>query len=121
MSQLSSDSLGYLHTQKLLRKQGVGARSVAVQNKFVRKWAVWLILITILALFYVWSRVQVVQLGYELTAMKHDAQELSKQVSNLEMEIAQLKSPKRLEEMAKQKLGMTPPSGEQVVLIKPDL
>ncbi len=105
---------------KLLRSQGVGARSAAVQQKFVKKWAVWLIFATVLALFYVWSRVQVVSLGYELTTLKLQAEELGKQISSLELEMAKMKSPKRLEEIARNELFMQAPTAEQIVLIRPE-
>ena len=103
--------------QKLLQNQGMGARSAAVQGKFVRRWVGWLLFITFLALFYVWTRVQVVQLGYEITMLKREAEGILKQVSGLKLEIAKLKSPKRLEEVARQNLRMQPPSAEQIVLV----
>lgn len=120
MAQISSDSMNFIPAQRFLQKQGFGTRSAAVQGKFVRKWAIWLLLVTVLALFYVWSRVQVVQIGYELTTLKRKTGELSKQISNLEMEIAQLKSPRRLEEFAKRELNMQSPVAEQIVIVKPD-
>jgi cell division protein FtsL len=118
MAQLSSDIMAYSPTQKLLRKQGVGARQVAVQNKFVKRWAVWIILLTVLALFYVWSRVKVVEMGYELSGLNSSVAELSKQIGALEADIARLKSPKRLEEVAKTELGMQTPTAEQTVLVQ---
>jgi len=103
----------------MLRKQGVGARQAAVQNRFVKRWAVWIILLTVLALFYVWSRVRVVELGYELSSLEQNAQELAKQIAAVEADIAKLKSPKRLEAVAKGELGMQVPTAEQTVLVQP--
>ncbi len=104
--------------QRLLQKQGVGARSEAVQKKFIKKWAVWFIMATVLGLFYVWSRVQVVHLGYDVSKLRTESETLNKQVSNLELEIARLKSPARLEDVAKNMLNMKVPSAEQTVLVK---
>ncbi len=116
---MSTDYINYSVAQRMLQKQGVGAKATAVQNKFVKRWVFWLLFITALALFYVWSRVQVVQLGYEISALQRTNDELSKQVSMLEVEIANLKSPARLENIAKTKLFMQPPASDQIVLIKP--
>jgi cell division protein FtsL len=44
--------------------------------------------------------------------------ELSKQIGALEADIARLKSPKRLEEVAKTELGMQTPTAEQTVLVQ---
>lgn len=115
-----TNCITYATHQKLLQRQGVAAKSAAAQKKFITKWAGWLLFITALALFYVWSRVQVVELGYELTAMKQQANELNKQISNLELEIGKLKSPLRLESIAKKELGMQPPAAEQIVLVRPE-
>ena len=120
MAQISADTFSYVQSQKLLNKQGFCKRSADVQKKFVKRWAVWLIFATILALFYVWSRVQMVQLGYELTTLQRQSDDLNKQISNLELEIAKLKSPKRLEEFAKAELNMHAPLAEQIVLVKPE-
>lgn len=108
----------YMQSQRLLKNQGVGAKTAHVQSKFIRRWAVWLIAVTMLALFYVWSRIQVVQYGYENATLTRQSDELSKQISSLEIEIAKLKSPARLEDVAKKELGMRPPSAEQTVIVK---
>ena len=120
MVQYVSEYTNYATGQRALQKQGVCSKAAAVQNKFVRKWAVWLWLATLLALFYVWARVQVVQLGYEITTLKNELEEKSKQASMLEIEVAKMKAPERLENFAKTKLGMQPPTADQVILVKPE-
>lgn len=121
MAQMNSDLMTFMPAQqRFLQKQGLGARSAAVQKRFVKKWALWVVLVTLLALFYVWSRVQVIQLGYELNTLKRQNEDIGKQISNLELDIAKLKSPKRLEEVARKELGMQPPAAEQIVLVRPD-
>ncbi len=117
MSDTSTNYI-YMPTQRLLQSQGVGARSEAVQKKFIKKWAVWFIIATVLGLFYVWSRVQVVRLGYDVSKLKAEAETLNKQASNLELEIARLKSPARLEDVAKNMVKMKVPSAEQIILVK---
>lgn len=119
MAQNFSDTIYYPVGQRLLNKQGLGSRSASLRNRFIRQWAVWLILATVLLLFYVWSRVRVIQLGYESTDLGRKAAALAKEAQTLEMEIAKLESPKRLENIATQKLDLGPPSSGQIVLVKP--
>ncbi len=120
MAQISSDYVAFAPANRLLQKQGMGSRTSKVQFKFLGRWAIWILIITVLALFYVWSRVQVVQLGYEISKMQADESDLAKQASSLEVELAKLKSPARLEEIAKKELGLQHPTAAQTVLVKPE-
>lgn len=118
MAQISTSFTFHAPSQKLLRKQGVGARSVAVQNKFVKKVTLWIMIATALALFYIWIRVQVLHEGYELDVIRRESAELSKMAASLEVDIAKLKSPERLEDIAKNSLHMAAPTAEQIVFVK---
>ncbi len=121
MAQLSTDFAGYAPAQKLLRKQRMGAKSVAVQKKFVRKWFVYLLIGLVALLFYVWSRVSMIQYGYNVSEAQSKVVELKKHVKALEMEIAKMKSPANLEAIAKEKLGMKQAAADQIVWVKPEL
>jgi cell division protein FtsB len=118
MPQFTNDITYYSPAQRLIRNQGVGARSVAVQNKFVKRIAVWALCATLIALFYVWIRVQVLHEGYALDALRREAGELSKIMAGLEADIAKMKSPEKLEEIAKNRLYMAAPTAEQIVLVR---
>ena len=120
MAQLSTELVGYAPTQRLLRKQRMGAKSVAVQKKFVKKWFIYLLVALVAALFYVWSRVSMIQYGYNVSDVQSKVIELKKQVQSLEMEIARMKSPANLEVIAKEKLGMHQASADQMVWVRPE-
>jgi len=96
----------------------VGARSVAVQNKFVKRLILWVVFVTVMALFYVWIRVQVLHEGYAIELLRGEASELSKKLSGIEADIARLKAPDRLEEVARNKLNMSAPTAEQIVFVR---
>ena len=68
----------------------------------------------ILSLFTIWSRVQIVQYGYEINDLRKKQLELTEQGKKLKVEVATLKSPQRLEKMAVEKLKMLPPKQEQI-------
>ena len=69
------------------------------------------------ALLLVWVRLQVVNGGYELSTARRLAHRLEQEQRELEIEIATLTSPRRLETLARERLGMAPPSPGQIVSV----
>lgn len=69
-------------------------------------------------LFYVWQHIQVVRLGYEIERLKGERTALLQRERELNLEVAQLKSLKRVEEIAKRDLGLTSPTPGQVVFVQ---
>ena len=81
---------------------------------------IWIILMTVFIaelLFYTWCRVQCVRVGYEISGADRHHQDLLTLQSNLQVELARLKSPERIAKIAKNQLGLTTPTPEQVIII----
>jgi len=70
------------------------------------------------SLFYVWSRIQVIQLGYEISNALKAERALAEESKKLRLEIATLKSYARIEKVAVEELGMAKPKPEQVIVIR---
>ena len=70
------------------------------------------------SLFYVWSRIQVIRLGYEISSALKEGKALTEANKRLRLEIATLKSYARIEKLAVEELGMAKPKPEQVVVIR---
>ena len=68
-------------------------------------------------LFYVWGKVDVVRLGYELDALLKKKAALTQEHERLQARLSQLTAPERLASEAGDKLGMRPPGERQVVLV----
>ncbi len=66
-------------------------------------------------LFYVWSRMQVVQIGYDIARLEKTNKELEKRKRELMLELASLESPEALERKARDKAGLVFPSIDRVV------
>jgi len=70
------------------------------------------------SLFYVWSRIQVIQLGYEISNALKAERTLTEEHKKLRLEIATLKSYARIEKVAVEELRMVKPKPEQVIVIR---
>jgi len=74
-------------------------------------------LILVGALLYVWQHIHVVRLGYEVERLREEQAALVQENKTLKLEMGQLRSLRRVEEIARQRLGMVTPKPGQVVLI----
>ncbi len=70
------------------------------------------------SLFYVWSRIQGIQLGYEISNAVKQERALLEANKKLRLEIAELKSYGRIEKIAVEELNMSKPAPGQVVVIR---
>ncbi|MBW2219878.1 MAG: septum formation initiator family protein [Deltaproteobacteria bacterium] len=68
-------------------------------------------------LFYTWSRVQCVRLGYELSGATDKQKQLVLLQNNLKTEVARLKSPGRIAKIAKNRLDLIMPKPNQMIVI----
>ncbi len=70
------------------------------------------------SLFYVWSRIQVIRLGYEISSALKEEKSLTEANKRLRVEIATLKSYARIERLAVEELRMAKPKPQQVIVIR---
>jgi cell division protein FtsL len=70
------------------------------------------------SLFYVWTRIQVIQFGYEISNALKEERTLTEANKKLRVEIATLKSYARIEKLAVEDLKMAKPKPEQVIVIR---
>ena len=77
-----------------------------------------LLVLVAVALVYVWSHLYNTQLKYQIAEEMTVRDNLMEENRRLKVEIATLKSPQRIESIARDKLKLQYPEREQVVLIK---
>jgi cell division protein FtsL len=70
------------------------------------------------SLFNVWAHHQLISLGYEISQMSQEEQNLLKENKRLRLELAALKSPRRIENMALKELGFVNPQKEQLIIVR---
>ncbi len=69
-------------------------------------------------LFYTWSRVEAVKIGYQIFNANSEMRRLDQENKELILEIATLKSPKRIERIAREELKLLPPRDEQIIILR---
>ncbi len=70
------------------------------------------------SLFYVWTRIQVIHLGYEISTALKEGKTLAEANKRLRLEVATLKSYARIERIAVEELKMVKPKPDQVIVIR---
>lgn len=74
-------------------------------------------LLLLVSLFFVWSRLQLVHLEYEISSQETRLRNLQQETKALRLEVATLNSPGRIEQIARRELALRPPTPEQVVMV----
>src|SRR5262245_28925904 len=76
-------------------------------------------LLAAVGVVHVTSRVLVVRVGYELSRLDQESTALTRDNDRLKLELATLKSPARLETIAKTQLGLGPPAAASIIHLSP--
>lgn len=100
-----------------LMGQAMARKSARIHARVVRKGVAFVAIAIALSLTFVWTRVRVVQLGYEVSQLNQQVGNLLKQKDQLEAEVARLKSLDRLERLAKEHFYMRLPTGNEIIFI----
>jgi cell division protein FtsL len=77
-----------------------------------------MVLIAGISVFHVWSRVKVIDLNLQVAEVRRQLKEQEQEQGRLKLEVASLKMPARIEAIAKNELGMSLPTQQQVVQVK---
>lgn len=77
-----------------------------------------MVLLTLVSIFHVWSRVKVIDMNLQIAEITKDIKAQEQERNRLKLEVASLKTPGRIEALAKGELGMALPTQQQVVIIR---
>ena len=84
-------------------------------------YSTWIFITTVLmavALLYVWSHIHMTELEYQVAQEMSRRAQITEEQTKLKLELATLKSPQRIETIARERLQMTYPEREQVIVLK---
>jgi cell division protein FtsL len=76
------------------------------------------LVIMFVAVIYVGSHIRMTRMEYDVAAALNVREHLMEEQKKLKLELAMLKSPQRIEDIARTKLQMTYPTAEQVIVLK---
>jgi cell division protein FtsL len=77
-----------------------------------------MILLTIVSVFHVWSRFKLIDLNLQISEASRQLKEAEQEQKRLKLETVSLRTPARVEIIAKSELGMALPTEQQVILVK---
>ena len=75
------------------------------------------LLVAAAMLLHAWVRTRVTEQGYKLSRLSADYRDLAREHETLQIRAAEMKSPQRIEELARIRLSMGPPSLDRVVVL----
>ena len=75
------------------------------------------LLVAAAMLLHAWVRTRVTEQGYKLSRLSAEYRDLAREHESLQIKAAEMKSPQRIEELARIRLSMGPPSLDRVVVL----
>lgn len=109
---------GYQLGGRAVKKQSAFTKIDFLKTQLLLKLLFLGFFIVILSLFYIWSRVQVVQISYDINAANKVKRELIDNNKKLKTELMLIKSPERLSKIAMGPLNMSFPQQNQLFKIQ---
>jgi cell division protein FtsL len=71
-----------------------------------------------LVFVFVWERVDMVRLGYQIERLKQERMRLERERDELRVRLSALSAPDRIAKIASEKLGMSLPQQGQVIMVQ---
>ncbi len=109
---------------KIMSDKVAAPRHLDAASLYGRRWDLFphlmvvMVLLTLVSVFHVWSRARVIELNLQLADIGNQLKEEQQEQNRLRLEVASLKTPARIEALAKGELGMALPADQQVVVVK---
>ena len=88
---------------------------IALQRPRLLPMFLFLALVLAISLFIVWSRLQVVNLDYDIASLESSLRQLQHESQQLKLEAASLKRLDRIEKLARKELGLGFPTPQQII------
>ena len=105
-------------SSKLTFPGHLGADLAPRRMDIVKFLMICMVLLTVVSIFHVWSRFRLIELNLQIGEASRQLKDLEQEQKRLKLEAESLKTPARIEIIAKRDLGMTVPQDQQVILVK---
>ena len=107
------------NSRGLLRGQDIRVRRDLKDFEFLYKAAFAAVMVVAVVFLFLWCRLAVIDMGYEISNLNKAGAVEREQNKRLRLELTRLKSPERIEAVAKGELGLVYPSVKQIIRVKP--
>ena len=104
--------------QHILFGQDVRVRRNLRNMQFLYLAVVVSVLLLSAVMVFIWCRMKVVNIGYEISKASVEKKALIDKNNRLRIELGKLKSPERIERAAKAELGLIYPAPERMVTVR---
>ncbi|MEK6790264.1 MAG: cell division protein FtsL [Deltaproteobacteria bacterium] len=104
--------------QHILFGQDVRVRRNLRNMQFLYLAVVVSVLLLSAVMVFIWCRMKVVNIGYEISKASVEKKALIDKNNRLRIELGKLKSPERIERAAKAELGLIYPASERMVTVR---
>lgn len=74
--------------------------------------------LVLISVFFVWSRQQVLNLQYDIASLESNVRSARQEATKLQVEVAMLRQPRRIEELARNDLGLVMPDPRKIIVIR---
>ncbi len=105
-------------SSKLTFPGHLGADLAPRRMDIVKFLMICMVLLTVVSIFHVWSRFRLIELNLQIGEASRQLKDLEQEQKRLKLEAESLKTPARIEIIAKRDLGMTVPQDQQIILVK---
>ena len=75
------------------------------------------VLVTLCTCAFVWVRLQIVNISYDIQGLKNQEKELKEDCNKLTLQIDEARSPQRLEKLARDRFDMHAPRADQTIVL----
>jgi cell division protein FtsL len=105
-------------TTKITFPSQLGTELAPRRMDIVKFLMVCMLLLTVVSIFHVWSRFRLIELNLQIGEASRQMKDLEQEQKRLKLEAESLKTPARIEAIAKQDLGMIVPNDQQIIVVK---
>lgn len=74
--------------------------------------------LVLISVFFVWSRQQVLNLQYDIASIESKIRSAKQESTKLQVEVTMLRQPRRIEELARNDLGLVMPDPRKIIVVR---
>lgn len=92
--------------------------SFSLAGPGVKPMLIAIVLFSVLALVFVWSRIHAINLEYSISSLQREIRLNQEQLNELSLEAAYLSRSERIESLARNELGLREPASGQIIQVE---